>query len=108
MTRTTRIRELRESLDIKQDELARHCNVSQSTVSLWESGATVPRKSALKKLSDRFGVPAGYLLGIDPTEPQELSDIDFALSGEIKALNDREKQDVLDYIRFKRSQRIRV
>ncbi len=36
---------------------------------------------------------------------QQLSGIDFALSGEIHGLTDNEKQDILDYIRFKKSQR---
>lgn len=36
---------------------------------------------------------------------QQLSGIDFALSGEIHDLTDNEKQDILDYIRFKKSQR---
>ena len=35
----------------------------------------------------------------------QLSGIDFALSGEIHDLTDNEKQDILDYIRFKKSQR---
>ncbi|MEY8311766.1 helix-turn-helix domain-containing protein [Oscillospiraceae bacterium 42-9] len=40
-----------------------------------------------------------------PSLDQQLSDIDFALSGEIHDLTDNEKQDILDYIRFKKSQR---
>ena len=39
------------------------------------------------------------------TLDQQLSGIDFALSGEIHDLTDAEKQDILDYIRFKKSQR---
>ena len=41
----------------------------------------------------------------DPNLDQQLSGIDFALSGEIHDLTDNEKQDILDYIRFKKSQR---
>lgn len=61
----TRIKELREARGIKQEELAMLCNVTQSTVSLWESGKTVPRKSALEVLAARFGVSVGYILGTE-------------------------------------------
>ena len=48
------------------------CNVTQSTVSLWELGKTAPRKKALEKLCKRFGVSAGYLLGLsDDNNMQE-------------------------------------
>lgn len=104
----TRIKELREALGIKQEELAMLCGVTQSTISLWEIGRTVPRKKALEKLSERFGVSAGYILGIEGEESAPaIGDIDFALSGEIRDLSDAEKQDVLDYVRFKRAQRAR-
>lgn len=104
----TRIKELREALGIKQEELALLCNVTQSTISLWEIGKTAPRKKALEKLSERFGVSAGYILGMDDSNPKpDISNIDFALSGEIRELTDDEKQDLLDYVRFKRAQKAR-
>ena len=64
----SRIKELREALGIKQEEIAMLCGVTQSTVSLWEIGKTVPRKKALETLANRFGVSAGYLLGIENDE----------------------------------------
>ena len=83
----TRIKELREAFGIKQEELAMLCNVTQSTVSQWEIGRTAPRKKALEKLSERFGVSAGYILGIDDTRTiPDITDIDFALSGEISRI----------------------
>lgn len=104
----TRIRELREKLDIKQEEIAVLCNVNQSTVSLWESGKTVPRKKALGLLAERFGVTVGYLLGVEGNEDEaEIGDIDFALSGEIRDLTNDEKQDILDYVKFKKAQKAR-
>ena len=66
----------------------------------------MPRKKALEKLSERFGVSAGYLLGIDDASPEpDISNIDYVLSGELRDLTDDEKQDVLDYIHFKRAQK---
>ena len=51
-------------------------------------------------LDDLFGVKE-----IPEGESTEMSNIEFALSGEIHDLTEAEKQDVLDYVRFKRSQR---
>lgn len=74
----TRIKELRESLGIKQEELAMLCGVTQSTISLWEIGRTVPRKRALEKLAERFGVSAGYILGIENAEVQDIQRLDLS------------------------------
>ena len=101
----TRLKALREALNIKQEEISILCGVTQSTVSLWESGKTVPRKSALKKLADRYGVTVGYLLGIDEKDEPDISQVDFALSGEIRDLSEAEKLDLLEYVRFKRAQK---
>ena len=37
----------------------------------------------------------------------QLEGIDFALFGEVKEMTDEQKQDVLDYIKFKKSQQKR-
>lgn len=42
-----------------------------------------------------------------PAQPSGISDIVFALSGEIHDLTEDEMQDVLDYVRFKRAQKAR-
>lgn len=85
--------------------------VSRSAVAMWESG-TEPGNDMLQRLADHFNVTVDYLLGRtdDPTPPtldEQLSGIDFALSGEIRDLTDDEKQDILDYVRFKRAQKKR-
>ena len=62
----------------------------------------------LNTLASYFGVTSDYLLGVTDqrTAPaEELEGIDFALSGEIKDLTENEKQDLLDYIRFKKKQK---
>lgn len=68
------------------------------------------------KIASYFGVSVGYLLGTEQKkEPTTKSDeldlqlegIDFALFGEVKEMTDEQKQDVLDYIKFKKSQQKR-
>ena len=104
----TRIKELREALGIKQEELAILCGVTQSTISLWEIGRTVPRKKALEKLAERFGVSAGYILGIEDAEKQEspgleLSEDELVLLERYRALGDEDKELLRsDALRMKR------
>ena len=100
--------------------------LSNAAASGWKNGKA-PSQVTLVKLANYFGVTPDYLLGNvsepwfyldnektlrwansyeeDPDLDQQLSGIDFALSGEIHDLTDAEKQDILDYIRFKKSQR---
>lgn len=103
-----RLKELRERAGFSQAVLAKKVGVAQSTVGMWESGRNKPENSKLEALATLFNVSTDYLLGRDePTQTidEQLSEIDFALSGEIRDLNDDEKQDVLDFVRFKRAQR---
>lgn len=103
-----RIREVRKAKKLSQTELAEMLHVHQTAVSQWENGKTEPDMDNLCRIADIFGVTVDYLLGVDTqskTIDEQLSEIDFALSGEIRDLNDDEKQDVLDFVRFKRAQR---
>lgn len=59
------IKDLRESQDMSQYELAKALQVSQSAVAKWELGKTEPRSSALVSISKFFGVSADYLLELE-------------------------------------------
>lgn len=68
------------------------------------------------KIASYFGVSVGYLLGTEQKkEPTTKSDeldlqlegIDFALFGEVKEMTNEQKLDVLDYIKFKKTQKKR-
>ena len=124
MTIGDRIKEMRISHGMTQLDLARVAGVSDKAVSTWEKGANTPRMGAIQKMADYFHVSKGYLIGEDDgffavnVQPQnalapddsplpDINSIDYALSGEIRCLSDAEKEDVLDYIRFKRAQKAR-
>ena len=49
------IQERRKALGYTQSALAKRINVSQQTVSHWESGKRRPSVEMLKKLADLFG-----------------------------------------------------
>lgn len=106
-----RVKELRLRAGIQQKEIAMAIGVSRPTVSEWEHQKKDPSGERLKNLASFFGVSTAVVLCLSPVEDTQpidqilISDIDFALSGEIRDLSDAEKQDVLDYVRFKRAQR---
>ena len=107
-----RIRELRLNRGLTQIQLASMCNITQGTLSSYESGRHDPDIPMLSQMADIFGVSLDYISGRtdDPTPAgsslrEQMSDIQFALSGEIHDLTDDEMRDILDYVRFKRAQR---
>ena len=56
-----KIIELRKLKGISQEEMACDLQISQSTVSNYESGVTNPDTEILKKIADYFQVPVSYL-----------------------------------------------
>ena len=60
-----RIRELCKQLALTQNELAKHLQISDSTLSYWEMGEYEPDNDSLIKLSRFFQVPIDYILGGD-------------------------------------------
>lgn len=106
MAEKNRIKELRIAKGMKQDELGRRCGVKQGAVSTWETGASTPKPKALQIMSDIFGVSIGYLMGLeDKEDTNDIKDISYALNEEIRDLTEGEEKDILDFVRFKKSQR---
>lgn len=101
------IKDLRRRMGLTQIELAKELNISQGSLSAYETGRTTIDNDMLIRFAKYFNVSIDEILGIDttPSQLEELTEVEFALSGEIRQLTEAEKQDVLDYVRFKRSQR---
>lgn len=96
-----------ERKGIKPNPAAEEMNISSATLTKWKNGSA-PSTALLNKVAHYFGVSVEYLLGnTEKRTPldKSLDDIDFALSSEIFDLSDEEKQDFLEYLRFKRKQR---
>jgi transcriptional regulator with XRE-family HTH domain len=55
------LRSRREARGMEQAELARVLDVTQQTVSKWETGVTVPRPSRVSALARALGLDAGLL-----------------------------------------------
>lgn len=102
-----RLKELRNKIGLSQSAVAEKLGITQQAYANYEREARQPDLDMLLKLSDLFEVSVDYILGKEDVSPldKELQGIDFALYGETKDLTDAEKQDILSYIRFKKSQR---
>jgi transcriptional regulator with XRE-family HTH domain len=97
------IKTLRTDAGLSQQAFADLFGVHQTAVSQWEKGRTSPDIQTAKAIADRFDVDLDYVL--DRELPDSAEDrFLIALSAEAKALTDEQKQDVMDFIRFKKSQ----
>lgn len=94
------IREIREMNKMKQADLATKLQISQGTLSNWERGIHDPDTESLHKLADIFDVSTDYLLG-RTHEPKptagdiDISEIEYALYGEVRELDDEDKAELL-------------
>lgn len=59
-----RLKLLRTERALGQNALAKQIDVSNASISLWETGKQLPSSEAVFKLAVYFGVSADYLLGI--------------------------------------------
>lgn len=53
----TKLKELRTSRGITQQELADALGTNQKVISSWETGNATPRPAMMQKVEDYFGVP---------------------------------------------------
>lgn len=93
--------------NITATELSEKTGISTGNISDWKSGRSSPKIDALIKISEVLDVSVDYLLGKEETKTldEQLSEIDFALFGEIRDLTDEEKQKIIDFAKFTKSLR---
>lgn len=103
-----RILELRTKLSMTQEDFAEHCGVSRISIARYEAGDRISQSSA-EKIASACNVSIDWIMNrTDIPEPITggiISQMEFALNGELRDLTEAEKQDVLAYIRFRKSQR---
>ncbi|MDE6474722.1 MAG: helix-turn-helix domain-containing protein [Clostridia bacterium] len=58
-----RLKELRTSKNLSQDQLAKKTNLTQTSINHWENGKCQPNANAIVALSRYFEVTTDYLLG---------------------------------------------
>ena len=95
-----RIKQLRNELNITQQELADKINCAKCTIAMYENGKRKPSIKVLFKLSKIFDCSIDYILGkssVRSTEVIELSNIEIAFATGMKGLN-KENQQTLKKI----------
>lgn len=101
----TRLRKVRETRNLSQEELAALSKVSQGTISLVEADRRLPSVENLAKLAVALKVSADFLIGlrqeVDDPGPDEVNSF-FRHAGEINAEDRRLALDIIGVIKKRR------
>ena len=92
-----KIKQLRLEKEILQKELADKLNLTQQTISLYESGKRSPDYEILKRIADYFNVSTDYLLNRDVET--------IAAHKEGEEFTEDELKDIEEFKNFVRSKR---
>ena len=96
-----RLYELMEARKIKAKDITAATGISSGMLSDYKSGKSVPSGDRLLALANFFEVSIEYLLGNEEKETDPLSQ---KINIEVDTLSTEQKQDVLKYIRFLKSE----
>ena len=70
----TRLKDVRLSKNITQDELAKLCNTTKQVISRYERGERTPKITVAAEYSEKLGVDLSYLLGENVPMYRETAD----------------------------------
>lgn len=103
-----RLKELRLSKNLRQEDLGKLFGATKSAVSMWESGKREPDKETFLAMAEYFNVSVDYLMGRDDdiSKPldrraEQLQEGNLLLS----QMDDELREQALQYFRFLLSQR---
>ena len=74
-----RLKELRKSKKVTQEDLAKKFDVNPATVSAWEVGKAEPSYEVLTELANYFGVSIDYLLNFNQEHIDKIERLKQAL-----------------------------
>lgn len=107
-----KIKNLRESKNLSQRQLAKELNISQATLSNYERGDRQPHSQVeWLAIANYFNVTVGYLMGetgdntdvktipYDGSTNITMDDFTYAMYNESRTLTDNEKQIILNLAR---------
>lgn len=89
-------------MGIKKSKFFDETGISSATLSQWRNGQYSPSKSALKKVSEFFGITVSELLGEEQKESAIVSDdaLDEELIELLTRLTPAQEEKVVSYIKF--------
>lgn len=104
-----RIKHLRKEMNLLQKDLAEKLNLTQQTISLYESEKRQPDYETLQKIADFFNVSIDYLLGRTDEKKIILDSVNDAsieyyadnkIIKDINGLSPESKKDLEEYIKL--------
>ena len=98
------LKKYRKERGITQIRLSIAAEVSQETISAYESGKAMPSAETLIKMSEFLGVSIDFLLDQtdNPLINQNKTDDDLELINLFHQLNKEQKVDVINYIKIRK------
>ena len=81
-----RISRARRHLNINQKELAQKANITEASLSRYETGIREPKSAVLTRLAEALEVSTDYLLGLSEDRTYEDSDISNKSEKDIKVI----------------------
>ncbi|NLL44204.1 MAG: helix-turn-helix transcriptional regulator [Mollicutes bacterium] len=99
------LKQIRNKKGLLKTKVAIDLNITQETVSSYETDRVLPSSDILIKLADYYNTSIDYLLcrtkydmPIDSIKPNNITDRDFALLNKINKLSNINKEKVEAYI----------
>jgi len=108
-----RLRDARKAKGLTQKELAGMIAVKHNSVSNWENDQNKPDLDTIRRICSVLDISSAYLLegeAVPATSCSDelnraLSDTEFALFDAVRHLTDEDKEDILEFVRFKAEQK---
>lgn len=99
-----RLKEIRNEKNITQIRLSIAAEVSQETISAYESGKALPSAETLIKIADFLDVSIDYLLERtdNPLVNSSIKDEDNEIISIYHSLDKKQKEDVLTYAKIRK------
>ena len=94
-----RLKEVREYLELSQDEVARVLEVPRTAISMMESGQRKVEAIELKKLAQLYQQSVGFFTGDDMNPPTVPESVEH-LARTATKLSDQDRQELLRFAQF--------
>lgn len=96
-----RLKELRKTKDITQEELAKQLQLSPSAIGMYETGRREPDFDTLQKIADYFHVSTDYILGREEKQsPFAALPVVENIIKTLAALSPAKQEQAASYIAF--------
>lgn len=102
---TNNLKQIRNSKNLLQTKVAMDLNITQETISSYETGRVFPSSDMLIKLANYYNTSIDYLLcrtkynmPIDDIKPNNINESDFILLNKIKHLSSINRAKAEAYI----------